>query len=366
MPAHFTPNHSARVDLATGNVSGWARALGHGNGWDGWISMRGTGYGVLLETVPAPAPNEFRGWAWGDDVVGWISFNCIEGGVGGTNICATSNYKVTTTFRLNQPPTAINLIKDLPVSAEYCGITDHPPVRVRWAFSDPNPGNIQSAFRVQVSTGTVFGAPFIVDTGRTTGTSYTLLLRNLGDIRFNTSYIWRVKVWDNHGLASVPEWATSSFHTVAHPFPNQKTPPELRNFIWSPDPPAVGEVVQFTDRSVCFATGSATTTCSRWRWDFSNDGIIWWGRTNVQHATRVFTGHVRHIVRLEVEDHSGFVCSITRELTPTLPLPIWREVPPFMWLPLEIPFMAIIIETFKEIFLFRKRDIISSFLGAWA
>ncbi|MBZ1348359.1 MAG: hypothetical protein KYQ20_01150 [Candidatus Nealsonbacteria bacterium] len=371
---------SSRVDLATGNVSGWARAeraitpegqtLG---GWDGWISMRGretgtnTEYGVWLETVPAPAPNEFRGWAWGDDVVGWISFNDKESLPAGP-----IDHQVTTTFRLNQPPTAINLSKDPHNPIEYCGRTGYPPVRVRWEFSDPDigpPKDFQSAFRVQIATNTAF-SPFVVDTGKTAGGSPNLLVvpppleRRLA---FNTLYYWRVKVWDNHGLAS--EWVTGpSFSTVAHPFPDQDppgaTPPNPRNFIWSPDPPAVGEVVQFTDRSVCFAAGSATTTCSSWRWDFDfaipHDGI--WDRTNVQHATHVFTGHVKHTVKLQVEDHSGFVCSITRELTPTLPLPIWREVPPFMWLPLEIPFMAIIIETFKEIFPFRKGDIISNFL----
>jgi len=82
----------ARISTTTGEVSGWARALAH-NGWDGWISLRGTlpDYGVSLNSVT----NEFHGYAWGSDVVGWISFNCQEGGPGGSDICGTSDYKVS-------------------------------------------------------------------------------------------------------------------------------------------------------------------------------------------------------------------------------------------------------------------------------
>ena len=55
-------------------------------GWDGWVSLSGTSpdYGVKL------SGDTFSGYAWGGDVVGWISFNCLNGGN-----CATSNYKVT-------------------------------------------------------------------------------------------------------------------------------------------------------------------------------------------------------------------------------------------------------------------------------
>ena len=74
----------AQLDRETGEVSGWARAyraiepegqtLG---GWDGWIKLSGTWVdGVSFNT----STNEFEGWAWGSDVVGWISFNCQDGG----------------------------------------------------------------------------------------------------------------------------------------------------------------------------------------------------------------------------------------------------------------------------------------------
>jgi hypothetical protein len=121
------PNFSARVDLGgatcggVGNVCGWARACSvfvsgcsgalkpdsERGGWDGWIKLRknsadiGANYGITLDS--AVSPSEFKGWAWGGDVVGWLSFNCLDQGV-----CGVSNYKVTTTFvmDINQPPVA--------------------------------------------------------------------------------------------------------------------------------------------------------------------------------------------------------------------------------------------------------------------
>jgi hypothetical protein len=84
-------------------VCGWARALsacqaslwdetnkkctGNGagdrtGGWDGWIKLRGTAqdsspYGVWLDITVTP--QEFKNFAWGFNVSGWVSFNgCLR------------------------------------------------------------------------------------------------------------------------------------------------------------------------------------------------------------------------------------------------------------------------------------------------
>lgn len=56
------------------NMRGWMRALSHGDGWDGWISLSGSApdYG------PALSGTAFSGFAWGDDVVGWIDFQYAD------------------------------------------------------------------------------------------------------------------------------------------------------------------------------------------------------------------------------------------------------------------------------------------------
>ncbi len=77
--------------IEDGTLTGWAVVLDE----DEWISLSGiTGdggeYGVDL-IIP-----QFYGYAFGDTVLGWISFNCADEG-----ICNTSNYKVyTSLFKL--------------------------------------------------------------------------------------------------------------------------------------------------------------------------------------------------------------------------------------------------------------------------
>lgn len=93
---------NAQVDFSTGNISGWARACAgttdgrcgsmtsRTDGWDGWISLSGSNYsspntsgyqgtsteGVTLgiDSSKPLAYGKLTGFAWGGDVVGWISF----------------------------------------------------------------------------------------------------------------------------------------------------------------------------------------------------------------------------------------------------------------------------------------------------
>jgi len=113
------PNYSACLDFpssgqtcdGTGDyqASGWAKVLSNNS----WIKLKGqttetppTDYGVSWD----PADNqELKGWAWSDIVIGWISFNCKDGGYNEAtgehyNICGTSNYKVVAEVD-NTPPT---------------------------------------------------------------------------------------------------------------------------------------------------------------------------------------------------------------------------------------------------------------------
>lgn len=72
---------SCTANLSGSTLSGWARALAYADaesgGWDGWISLNGSNYGVTFDTNS----NEFSGYAWGSDVVGWIDFNPQYSGV---------------------------------------------------------------------------------------------------------------------------------------------------------------------------------------------------------------------------------------------------------------------------------------------
>lgn len=94
-----TTNANATVTTVNpnaGRFSGWARACAGtlnsspneslpGNctsmtsrtdGWDGWISLSGTGYGVSFN--PNTGNPEPSSYAWGSDVVGWIDFSNVK------------------------------------------------------------------------------------------------------------------------------------------------------------------------------------------------------------------------------------------------------------------------------------------------
>ena len=72
------PTGACKAKLAGNSLTGWAKALSADNhGWDGWISLNGSSpdYGVTKNGT------DFENYAWGSDVVGWINFNPIGGGV---------------------------------------------------------------------------------------------------------------------------------------------------------------------------------------------------------------------------------------------------------------------------------------------
>jgi hypothetical protein len=346
-----SPNYSTKADLSTGKVTGWARVCAaapdpstcgggvganpNAGGWDGWILLgpivKGsppTDYGVLIDFSVSPA--QFRNWAWGSDVVGWISFNCSNQGV-----CSASNYKVITSFIFNQPPSAINLSVDPPNSTDYCGITGYPLVRLRWQFSDL--GDSQSAYQIQVATSSGF-SPLVLDTGKITGlpgqSQAFVIQPPYPTLSWNTTYYWRLKVWDSKDTPST-DWIVyqnnipppESFTTASHSYP-------YPNFTPSPKNPAIEEVVTFIDNSKCYSSpGNTEYSCSTggsisYLWDFGN------GQTSTTKgdATTTYTTTGSKTVRLTITDNSltpAGSCDAARQVTIALPLPEWEEIPPF-------------------------------------
>jgi len=319
-PYPATPNHSARVDnpgLATSTVSGWARVLAHGDGWDGWINMRGPNYGVTVDFTI----NEFSGWAWSNMVTGWISFNC--------NNPELPTPRCTNPYRA----TIFNVVPE--VRPPFENIANHclAPQRHTFSWTFHDPGDTQIAYQVQVATNTAF-SPLFIDSGRVTSTAVhnaRVSFAPLDLFAWNTGYHWRVRVWDSFNATST--WsATNSFTTQVH------RPPNVR-FSWSPIRPIINEVVQFTDNTECFgpgAGGTATTICASWSWEFIRAGATI-GSSTLQHPTTTFSVAGRHDVRLTVTDPTGtgdpaFNCTLIRSIDIGTAPPIWIEIPPIIWL----------------------------------
>ena len=76
------PKKLGKQDVA---VLGLARALAYGGGWDGWIKFdHGKNDEVYIDEG-----GEFRGRAWGSDVIGWITFNFVDDSSSYSFTCGT-------------------------------------------------------------------------------------------------------------------------------------------------------------------------------------------------------------------------------------------------------------------------------------
>lgn len=318
---------TAKLDPSTYEVSGWARAMAYGGGWDGWIKLRGTWEdGVLLDTIPDP--KEFEGYAWGSDVVGWISFNDrdFDGSLG------LVDYQVMTDVVLNNPPTAIEL-NDNETESNYCnpsgGSMSAPPIFLNWTFNDEDPGDTQSAYQIQIDdSGSGFPSPEIdtcISPPGTCSPGHSLEIYAPPGLSFGTTYYWRLKVWDSNDAQS--DWidAPSAFTTDVHRWPNTKFTPDLIN------PPAEVEVT-FTDESICYDVADSPDTCQNlaisYEWDFEHDGSFDPTDWTEGNTTYTYSVQGNYTVRLEVTDDVG-MCPYEYPLTATVPLPIWKEIPPF-------------------------------------
>ena len=329
---------------SSNNVHGWAKALANGGGWEGWIRLRDTNYGVWLDT--STSPQEFRDWAWSDMVIGWISFNCKD-----RNVCATSNYKVYLTAPLNQRPTVSN-----PTTTQDCCAWGFSPqvasglaITLHWTYSDPD-GDPRSAFEIWLDDSSNFQDPkfnkvFNISSSESSQ-SYVLNLSDdqegdwLNRLAWGTTYYWKVKVKDSAGNWS--DWSpVESFNTPSHAYP-------YVNFKWDPQIPTVNQVVQFTDLSKCYNPSDNVVPCSSWLWTFQNGNPP---SSTQQNPTTTFTSVSSNLVTLKVTDSSNYSCEIQKTVTSTYPLPFWKEILPPIFFKIR-DFLASLIFSISKIRLF--------------
>ncbi len=78
------PSGLCQARLDGNKLVGWARALSgvsSDDGWDGWISLGTQSSDSISYGVELNEDSVFNGFAWGDEIVGWIDFNSDFGEV---------------------------------------------------------------------------------------------------------------------------------------------------------------------------------------------------------------------------------------------------------------------------------------------
>lgn len=310
-PYPSSPSYSAKVDLTTGEFSGWARALAFGGGWDGWIKLKkdpadaGAAYGVSVDTVTG----DVSGFTWGSDVIGWVKF---KNGLYGVKINPAA---------LNRPPNKPGIPIGYPANGvlwNSCSSQAISAPNFNWTYSDPN-NDDQAGYQIQIDDQISFLSPILLDdTAGFASLSYQPSNAWISaNLNWNTAYYWRVKVKDSQNNWSI--WSdVYSFTTPVHAYP-------WPGFTFSPAKPKQGESVNFQDQTTFYDSGVGHI----WNWDFG-DG----GSSVLQNPSYSFNSLGNYCVRLRATDSDGFSCQ-TSACPPSLPLnigspaPKWKEVAPF-------------------------------------
>jgi len=281
----------AKYDKNSNEVTGWMRVLASGDGWDGWIKF----YNTTLDIN-----GDWHGWAWSDVVVGWISFN-------GSDPNASNNYKVSSIGVVNQPPVASNLSI---TKGNYCS---NPAHYFSWTYSDFD-GDDEDKYEFQVDNDSDFSslvASRTINNPTTNNQTVLVYVSPATDkIIYNTTYYWRVKVYDSNGADS--GWVSgSSFITETHQYP-------LINFSWSPSNPSQNEEIIFTDESTVYGGSSK----SAWSWSLIDGNPA---SSSQQNPTTQFNSTEEKQVTLQVTDSDGYSCSMSKAVSIQSELPQWQE-----------------------------------------
>ncbi len=317
------PNYSSSSVFTSNPKSG---------GWDGWIKLRSTNYGVWIDTSVAPA--EFRNWAWGSDVVGWISFNCKEGGSSGGNICVRSNYKVITGFPF--APVISNLSSSF---GDPCAQSRIPTLSWQTDANSPS-----YDYEIQIDNQSDFSSPEVIDQVIGAPTSPPLTssswapagclgccevsfeedINNIfhyNNISFGGgTYWWRVR--DRKPGGPWSDWKTDSFVSKNNCYP-------AVDFTPSPDRPSIDEEVTLVNSSQVWTVGKT------YLWDIDVEGTadcvlpplcLTTQNPIIKFTARGLSG--KNTVSLTVTDSSNYSCQDSRTVSTKLPLPDWIEVAP--------------------------------------
>lgn len=315
-PYPQNPQQSVRVNMSTGVVTGWARALSYGSGWDGWIEMDSVS--IDLDCA-VPTYQEFSGYAWGSDVVGWINFNGAD-------------YGVQTNFAFNSDPTVSNLSVD---QGDYCVLAFHPTFS--WDYTDVD-GDPQDRYQVQIDDDVNIEDNPLIDscvplqgTCASGNTAKSYIPASPSSFDYGTTYYWRVKVWDDECGEST--WQTGQFTTPPHKYP-------VPLFEWSPSRPSQSELIQFcstaeigrcdSDVSLCYNNAGTEISCSgnSFVWSLPSGSEFSSSTSDVsENPAAGINDDGWQNIYLNIDDGVGS-CTSSVNLRISAPLPKWKEIAP--------------------------------------
>ena len=318
----------ARLKLDNYQLDGWMRALNYGDGWDGWISLnKKTGDSFDYEVVFNPDSKEFEGWAYGSDVLGWISFNHLTDG-------SSIDYMVYSGLPMGIQPTDPHDTWDL------CADSLHPTLN--WAvagdingyevevYSDADLNNLVYLYQADMASTSHHASYDASNIDDTIGTCHLggNGFQNEPDCNLHyggTSYWWRVRVRNTDNVWG--EWSTIDDFTVVS---NHHWP--IPSFSTNPENPQTGSVTHFLDETAVY--GGAEVTAANWQWLFSGELGTDYEYANEtssvsQNPDVTFLNNNSETVGLGTTDSDGYgPCSCSGLVDITSGSIQWQEVSP--------------------------------------
>lgn len=302
------PSYSTRWDPNTGEVSGWARAVSMGAAYgNGWIKMRSTAgdsitYGVNISRKTGL----WSGYAW-NDVFGWIQYNHPFGAV-------------YTKFPSSGPvaPVLDNPVDNVDTYTIYPA-TALTPAMI-WSSYTALDGSTQQQYQIQIDDDPDFSSTVVDETLASTSSSYAV---GIGDLAYNVTYYWRVRVESTNNEWS--PWGTQGSNGETNSFRTPLHAPPVCNFSSNPSTPIPNNPTKFTDLSTTF--GGATM--AHWAWDFG-DGTTQSGNDPLtdKNPEHTYVSESQVVIKLDGIDSDGYACSKTSDVSVNNVLPEFHRVIP--------------------------------------
>lgn len=244
----------------------------------------------------------------------WVNKGCGSNGcpsnkMNQTRTCTPSNCDsqsrcVDNSACNNNNPQIINPNVTTPNGCSFA----QPIVFLSWNFFDPD-GDSQAYYQVQISTDSNFSS-IKINSGKVKSSSNSYAT-SLNTLSYNTTYYWKVTVWDNRDGSSSA--IGSSFTTPKHRYP---TP----DFTWTPSQPAVGEKVQLKNASTVYDSAQKSLS-----WTFEGGDI---SNSSAENPTVTFNSSGQKKVTLTITDSDSYSCTTSKFIPVQSSFPSWREITP--------------------------------------
>ena len=251
------------VNGVSGTTDSWGYTGGGGGGSGGTIVIYGKDVNISGANLSAVGGNGGGGTASGGGGAGGrvkIFYRSLDNTSVSISVTGGSGYQagvVGSVYyeQINQipnPPTNLRVQGYTSATDAILHITNHTPL-LEWAFSDPDVDDNQSAYEVEVWTGSGGTGTLMWDTGKVASSSQSVTYAG-STLADGQTYYFRVRTWDT--FDDLSNWSEIQFRM------NSK--PTVTSASITPNPAYTNDTLTCNNGSVSDAEGDTVTLNYQW------------------------------------------------------------------------------------------------------